>query len=222
MHIDEEGTALNGTGSLPVRLESSKPLPSLPSAPTHSPSRRRDAAPMRPSRGITNELAAVAATSGYDLSYIMDATPATPVMSNADREQSPQSSNLDSAQFLQQAVLDLQTEDIAPWDVVRPSSVIGDAFARHVIENDVVYKTQYGAWTFKRNTNIVLKSSRSARTSPPPQSEPSISTAQESSDKGKGKSPEPQPRQATEGQLWECRLVGKYALSPGRTRKPLL
>jgi len=221
MHIDEEDTTLNGTGPLLVRLEPNKPLPSLPNAPafSSSSSRRRDPAPMRPSRGITNELAAVAATNGYDLSYIMDSTPVTPVISNANREQSPQPSHLDSAQFLQQAVLDLQTEDIAPWDVVRPSGDVDDAFARHVIENDVVYKTHYGAWTFKRNTNIVLKSSRSAHTSPLPQSEPSTSTAEGSNTKGKQVSPEPQPRQATEGHLWECRTIGKYALSPGRTRK---
>jgi hypothetical protein len=178
---------------------------------------------MRPSRGITNELAAVAATNGYDLSYIMDSMPVTPVISHADRDHSPQPSHLDSAQFLQQAVLDLQTEDIAPWDVVRPSGVVDDAFARHVIENDVVYKTHYGAWTFKRNTNIVLKSSRSPRTSPSPQPEPSTSsTAEGLNRKGKEKSPEPQTRQVTEGHLWECRTIGKYALSPGRTRKPVL
>lgn len=222
MHIDEEDTTLNGTGSLPVQLEPSKPLPSLPNSSALSAlsSRRRDAAPMHPSRGITNELAAVAATNGYDLSYIMDCTPAKPVTSSTNREHSPQPSHLDSAQFLQQAVLDLQ--DIAPWDVVRPSGAIDDAFARHVLENDVVYKTHYGSWTFKRNTNVVLKSSRNARTSPPPQSEPSSSTAEELNTKGKEKSPEPQTRQATEGQLWECRTIGKYALSPGKTRKPVL
>jgi len=175
---------------------------------------------MRPSRGITNELAAVAATSGYDLSYIMDYTPITPVVSDTKREQSPQPSHLDSAQFLQQAVLDLQ--DIAPWDVIRPSGAVDDAFARHVIENDVVYKTHYGAWTFKRNMNVVLRSSRNPRTSPPPQSEHSTSTVEELNTKGKEKSPEPQTRQATEGQLWECRTIGKYALSPGKTRKPVL
>src|SRR5258706_838823 len=222
MHIDEEDTTLNGTGSLPVQLEPIKPLPSLPnsSALSSLSSRRRDAAPMHPSRGITNELAAVAATSGYDLSYIMDYTPVNPVISITNREHSPQPSHLDSAQFLQQAVLDLQ--DIAPWDVVRPSGAIDDAFARHVIENDVVYKTHYGSWTFKRNPNVVLKSSRNARTSPPPQAEPSSSIAEELNTKGKEKSPEPQIRQATEGQLWECRTIGKYALSPGKTRKPVL
>ena len=177
---------------------------------------------MRPSRGITNELAAVAATNGYDLSYIMDSTPGTPVVSNAYRDPSPQPSHLDSAQFLQQAVLDMQTEDIAPWDVVRPSSIVDDAFARHVFENDVVYKTHYGAWTFKRHTNIVLKPSRNTRTSPPLQSEPSTSTAEGFNDEGKEKSPEPQARHVTEGQLWECRTIGKYALSPGKTRKPVL
>lgn len=222
MHIDEEDTTMNEVGPLPIRLEPNKPLPSLPNTPAFSPSssRRRDAAPMRPSRGITNELAAVAASNGYDLSYIMDSMPATPVLSNTDREQSPQPSHLDSAQFLQQAVLDPQIEDIAPWDVVRPSGVVDDAFARHVLENDVVYKTHYGAWTFKRHTNIILKASRNARTSPPPDSEPSASP--DGILNGKGKSPEPQIRHATEGQLWECRTIGKYALSPGKTRKPVL
>jgi len=222
MHIDEEDTTMNRTEPLPVRLEPNKPLPSLPNTAAYSSSssRRRDAAPMRPSRGITNELAAVAATNGYDLSYIMDSTPATPVMSNANREHSPQPSHLDSAQFLQQAVLDLQ--DIAPWDVVRPSSAVDDAFARHVIENDVVYKTHYGAWTFKRHADIILKSSRNMYPSPPPELESSPSTTQGANGKGKEKSPEPQTRHATEGQLWECRTIGKYALSPGKTRKPVL
>jgi len=224
MHIDEEDTTMNGVGSLPARLEPNKPLPSLPNAPAFpsSSSRRRDAAPMRPSRVITNELAAVAASNGYDLSYIMDSTPATPVVCNANRDQSPQPSHLDSAQFLQQAVLDLQIEDIAPWDVVRPSSIVDDAFVQHVIENDVVYKTHYGAWTFKRHTNIILKASRNTRTSPPPESEPSTPTDGRLNGKGKEKSPELQSRHATEGELWECRTIGKYALSPGKTRKPVL
>jgi hypothetical protein len=224
MHIDQESTGLNGTGSLPIRLDSSNALASLPGALALSSlsSRRRDAAPMRPSRGITNELAAVAATSGYDLSYIMDSTLATPVAisSKATREQSPQPSHLDSPQF-QQAVLDLQTEDIAPWDVVRHSSIVDDAFARHVVENDVVYKTHRGAWTFKRHADVILKSSsKNARTSPPPQF--STSSAEALNGKGKEKSPEPQSRHATEGQLWECRTIGKYALTPGKTRKPVL
>lgn len=224
MHIDEEDTTMNGVGSPPVRLEPNKPLPSLPTTTAFSPSssRRRDIAPMRPSRGLTTELAAVAASNGYDLGYIMDSTPATPVVSNTHREQSPQPSHLDSAQFLQQAVLDPQIEDIAPWDVVRPSSFVDDAFARHVIENDVVYKTHHGAWTFKRYTNIILKASRNAGTSPPPESEPSTSTDGRLNGKGKENSPEPQTRHATEGQLWECRTIGKYALSPGKTRKPVL